>query len=552
MSAVSASSSSPPADMSDDSTFLFLAEMFPNLPLEIIERIIHVEKQPHSQSLLGSSHLQPLIDRCLAEQSTADAARPKQPSASASSQSTPVSAFASSFPTAPSPTANSSTQSEHSDGYEMTSLVPATSGLPEPSAPTVSTEQVALMSAFADLHGGVLAATASPTFSAQATSSSTAATASPQLIRSLTALLHLITNVLEHPTVDKYRILPLSNPNFQAKILSLPASKAALNALGFVEVEGADVMVMSEERFDRQLLEEGKRYVEDELAFVQSLQPAVPASTKSSSPYACYDTVTDNPLYRPKRDWVKDSDRPLNFSLAPTVATPRLSRDQLAALAEHRLHPESSPSPTLPAGARGEARAGSVMRLEAMRKRRAEVEAMRKDARDRHWTTTAAGRKRILTVDDIQKMRREELDSKARMLGGMRTDPDYDIIGREANRLTNEFRQQQGLRIECVWDDRVAEIGWKHSKAMGDGEREFGHDKFSERAIEMGFVASGENVFMCQGVAGADVAKMAVEGWKASPGHRKNMLGDRWTISGIGVYRNEHGAWYLTQLFGSG
>ena len=557
MTAVSPPPAAYSADMSDDSTFLYLAEMFPNLPLDVIERIMHTTPtRPPLER--GTSPFQTLIDRCLVEQSAVDAATSS--SAHSARQSTPVSAYSSFFPTSsPSPsTAPSAPQSdEQSTGFEMTSLVPATSGLPEPSAPAVSHEHFALMSAFADIHGGILAAT-TPYPSSMSTASTTAAAsaAAPQLLRSLNALLHVITNVLQSPTVEKYRILPLSNPNFQSKVLSLHGSKAALNALGFVEVEGSDVMVMSEERFDPQLLEEGRRYVEDEIAFVSALQPvkpAVPASTRASSPYARYGSIVDNPLYKSKREWARDSDRPLNFPLAATPPTPRLSRDQLAALAEHRLRPKTTPAPILPPGAGGEARQGRVMRLEAMRRRRAEVEAMRRDKRDQHWRTTAAGRKRILTLEDIARMRKEELESKARMVGGMNTDEEYAIIGKEAVRLTNEFRRQQGLYTEVEWSDRVAEIGWKHSKLMGDGERPFGHDKFSEeRATEMGYAASGENVFMCQGVAGVHVAKMAVDGWINSPGHRKNLLGDRWTVCGIGVYRNEHGAWYLTQLFGSG
>ena len=553
------SSPSPPppfsfGDMADDSTFLFLAEMFPNLPLDVIERIIHTAPTHQPTSNPATSPLQPLIDRCLVEQSAWDASHPA-PSASSSSPKAPVSAYASSFPArSVSPSGFLTASDDQSGGFEMTSLVPATSGLPEPSAPTVSHEHFSLMSAFADLHGGILAATTPyPSAQPSASSTSTAVAAAPQLLRSLTALLHVITNVIESPSVEKYRILPLSNPNFQSKVLSLHGSKAALSALGFVEVEGSDVMVMSEERFDRQLLEEGKRYVEEEIAFVSALLPAapsVPASTRASSPYTRYDSIVDNPLYKSKRDWKQDKDRPLHFPLTPT---PRLSRDQLAALAEHRLRPKTTPAPTLPPGAGGEAKQGRVMRLEAMRRRRAEVEAMRRDKRDQHWRTTAAGRKRTFTLDDIARMRKEELESKARMIGGMNTDSDYAIIGQEATRLTNEFRRQQGLTTEVVWSDRVAEIGWKHSKLMGDGERPFGHDKFSEeRAAEMGYAASGENVFMCQGVANVHVAKMAVEGWINSPGHRKNLLGERWTVSGIGVYRNEHGAWYLTQLFGSG
>ena len=555
---MSATAPPPPysaADMSDDSTFLFLAEMFPNLPLEVIERIMHTEPS-RARSELMSSPLQTLIDRCLVEQSAIDAAATSAAS-SAASRSAPVSAYASAFPTVPAPpsTTPSAPLSDEQSAFEMTSLVPATSGLPEPSAPTRTTyTRYALMSAFAEIHGGILAVTAPYPSSLLTTSITAAASAAiPQLLRSLTALLHVITNVLQSPTVEKYRVLPLSNPAFQSKVLSLHGSKAALTALGFVEVEGSDVMVMSEERLDRQLLEEGQRHVEDEIAFVTALQPAtpaVPASTKASSPYTRYDTVTENPLYKSKRDWKQDSDRPLHFPLTPT---PRLSRDQLAALAEHRLRPKSTPAPTLQPSQGGEARQGRVMRLEAMRRRRAEVEAMRRDKRDQHWRTTAVGRKRTFTLDDIARMRKEELDSKARMLGGMSTDEQYVVIGKEAVRLTNEFRRREGLHTEVEWSDRDAEIGWKHSKAMGDGERPFGHDKFAEeRASAMGYAASGENVFMCQGVAGVHVAAMAVEGWINSPGHRKNLLGERWTVCGIGVYRNEHGAWYLTQLFGSG
>jgi len=44
------------------------------------------------------------------------------------------------------------------------------------------------------------------------------------------------------------------------------------------------------------------------------------------------------------------------------------------------------------------------------------------------------------------------------------------------------------------------------------------------------------------------VARVAVEGWIQSPGHRKNLLSNQ-TLCGIGVYVNAAGAYYLTQLF---
>ncbi len=41
---------------------------------------------------------------------------------------------------------------------------------------------------------------------------------------------------------------------------------------------------------------------------------------------------------------------------------------------------------------------------------------------------------------------------------------------------------------------------------------------------------------------------MAVEGWINSPGHRKNLLSAT-TDSAIAVYKNNDGAYYLTQIF---
>lgn len=45
-----------------------------------------------------------------------------------------------------------------------------------------------------------------------------------------------------------------------------------------------------------------------------------------------------------------------------------------------------------------------------------------------------------------------------------------------------------------------------------------------------------------------DIAKVAVDGWIESPGHRKNLLGKS-IFCGIGVHQNAKGTWYLTQLF---
>ena len=85
---------------------------------------------------------------------------------------------------------------------------------------------------------------------------------------------------------------------------------------------------------------------------------------------------------------------------------------------------------------------------------------------------------------------------------------------------------------------------------MGDRRVAFGHDGFRGRmaAVTFPIISFAENVAMNHGMR--DVAKMAVNGWIESPGHRKNMLG-QFTICAIAAYCNPLGAWYLTQLFAS-
>lgn len=85
---------------------------------------------------------------------------------------------------------------------------------------------------------------------------------------------------------------------------------------------------------------------------------------------------------------------------------------------------------------------------------------------------------------------------------------------------------------------------------MGDGKVLFGHQGFDDRVRQYPFrsKSAAENVAMNQGVA--EIARVAVDGWIQSPGHRKNLL-SKMTWCGIGVYQNSKGAWYLTQLFGS-
>ena len=47
-----------------------------------------------------------------------------------------------------------------------------------------------------------------------------------------------------------------------------------------------------------------------------------------------------------------------------------------------------------------------------------------------------------------------------------------------------------------------------------------------------------------------DPASSMMEGWKASPGHRKNLLIPEVVDTGVGVAQGRSGRWYFVQLFG--
>jgi len=166
--------------------------------------------------------------------------------------------------------------------------------------------------------------------------------------------------------------------------------------------------------------------------------------------------------------------------------------------------------------------------------------------KNQKWRNTKLARKRVYTMNDVQQLRREEFDMKA---AGPKQANELDNIGKEALKYTNEFRAQNGLP-PLKWHQALCDIGKIHSKNMGDKKVAFGHDGFHDRVKQYPFFSrsAAENVAMNHGYASKDVAKISVDGWINSPGHRKNLLSNH-NYCGIGVYQTFDGAYYLTQLF---
>lgn len=112
---------------------------------------------------------------------------------------------------------------------------------------------------------------------------------------------------------------------------------------------------------------------------------------------------------------------------------------------------------------------------------------------------------------------------------------------------TNRFRKSKGL-AELQLREELNTIAQQHSSNMAKGKVAFGHDGFSKRnnmAVKsMGSIKGfAENVLF-----GASTGKDAVNMWKNSEGHRKNILG-RYRYVGIGIAKDKQGRNYYTQVF---
>jgi uncharacterized protein YkwD len=122
----------------------------------------------------------------------------------------------------------------------------------------------------------------------------------------------------------------------------------------------------------------------------------------------------------------------------------------------------------------------------------------------------------------------------------------------------NEFRRGEG-RGNVVNNQRLAEAALDFAKFLSR------HDTFSHQADgrrpEDRAQAKGyeycvvlENIayrFSSEGYRAEDLAREFVQGWKDSPGHRKNMLNGDITETGVAVLQNKDtGFYYAVQMFG--
>jgi uncharacterized protein YkwD len=123
-------------------------------------------------------------------------------------------------------------------------------------------------------------------------------------------------------------------------------------------------------------------------------------------------------------------------------------------------------------------------------------------------------------------------------------------LERETFSLVNHYRENNGLPL-LAWDGAIAQVARAHSKDMATGEVDFGHEGFRDRisylkTVRAGLWGAGENVLMTTDLD--QVARNVVALWLRSPHHLENIRGD-YNYSGLGVWQNQEGATYFTQIF---
>ena len=135
--------------------------------------------------------------------------------------------------------------------------------------------------------------------------------------------------------------------------------------------------------------------------------------------------------------------------------------------------------------------------------------------------------------------------------------PDPEEVAELAVRLTNEFRAQEG-RQRVASNARLLDAARYFADYMAKTGR-FGHEADgatpAARAKQHGYdyCVVSENIayeYSSAGFATRELAQGFVEGWKRSPGHRRNMLDPDVTETAVAVAQGTPGHYYAAQLFG--
>jgi uncharacterized protein YkwD len=133
--------------------------------------------------------------------------------------------------------------------------------------------------------------------------------------------------------------------------------------------------------------------------------------------------------------------------------------------------------------------------------------------------------------------------------GSSAREQQYEGLVSRVHRQVNEFRRDHGLE-PLMLDPMISAEASEHSADMARAGNAISHRGFNQRLQDIRkkipYRAAAENVAAAAGYE--DPARTVVEGWKNSPGHRKNMLGD-FSLTGIGIAQSKDGGYFFTEIF---
>jgi uncharacterized protein YkwD len=142
--------------------------------------------------------------------------------------------------------------------------------------------------------------------------------------------------------------------------------------------------------------------------------------------------------------------------------------------------------------------------------------------------------------------------------GGANRSPDLDQAARLIIEQTNGFRRDEkrlplktSPPLEATARDFAAFMA-RTDKYAHDADGNHPEDRVKQHGYEYCIVA--ENIayeFNSGGFETAELARKLMEGWKNSPGHRKNLLHPDLMELGVALAHSEHsGKYYAVQVFG--
>jgi len=121
-------------------------------------------------------------------------------------------------------------------------------------------------------------------------------------------------------------------------------------------------------------------------------------------------------------------------------------------------------------------------------------------------------------------------------------------LDREILDITNDFRAEQSLP-PLRWHKGLADVAKRHATQVAEGIAPFSHSGAPNRFAHCGTkcINVAENLARADGFSREDIPSVVVDNWRASEGHKRNLLGP-FDSCGIGFAASDSGVIFVTQL----